>query len=95
MKKKEKPKTIPLFVSESDEAAFWDSADSTDYFSGEGKIRLKLPMRTSSISVRLPNTLLRRLKRIAQIKDVPYQSLLKIYLDEKVRQEIATLKKVA
>ena len=92
--KKQAFKTIPLFRSEKEEAAFWEKTDSTQYFSGKGKIRLKLPPRTESISVRLPVRLLKRLKRLALLKDVPYQSLLKIYLDEKVRDEIAGLKKV-
>lgn len=91
MKKRKASKVIPLFPSETAEAAFWDSVDSTAYFPGTGNIRLKLPKRLASISVRLPHRLLERLKRLAALKDVPYQSLLKIYLDEKVRQEIAQL----
>lgn len=88
-----KPKKIPAFASEKEEAAFWDKADSTRYFSGKGGLRLAMPRRTASISLRLPLQLLRRLKKLAELKDVPYQSLLKIYLDEKVREEIVTLKR--
>ncbi len=91
--KERKLKTIPLFHSENEEAAFWDKVDSTAYFSRKGKIHLKLPHRTTSISLRLPLRLLERLKRLAEIKDVPYQSLLKIYLDEKIRDEIVGLKR--
>ena len=91
--KKSSLKTIPLFRNEKEESAFWDKADSTKYFSGKGKIHLKLPHRTTSISLRLPVRLLERLKRLAELKDVPYQSLLKIYLDEKVCDEIAGLKR--
>ena len=92
MKKLKAIKKIPLFASEVEEAAFWDKVDSTEYFSGKGSIHLKMLPRTQSISVRLPKTLLQRLKRLATLKDVPYQSLLKIYLDEKVREEIVGLK---
>lgn len=95
MKKQKALKTIPVFRSEIEEAQFWDSVDSTEYFSGKGKIHLKLPARTESISLRLPQKLLQRLKKLAEVKDVPYQSLLKIYLDEKVRDEISLLRKVA
>ena len=96
MKKRSKPlKTIPLFKSEKAEAEFWDSVDSTAYFSGKGNVHLKMPLRTVTISLRLPRRLLERLKKIAETKDVPYQSLLKIYVDEKVREEITTLKRVA
>lgn len=88
-------KTIPLFDSEREEAAFWDSVDSTEFFSGRGGVHLKLPRRTTTISLRLTKTLLERLRKLAARKDVPYQSLMKIYLDEKVREEIASLKKAA
>ncbi|MBI4410975.1 MAG: BrnA antitoxin family protein [Deltaproteobacteria bacterium] len=93
MKKAKNIKTIPLFASEVEEAKFWDSVDSTQYFSGKGAIHLKMPARTTTISLRLPHRLLNRLKKLADSKDVPYQSLLKIYLDEKVGEEIATIKK--
>jgi predicted DNA binding CopG/RHH family protein len=95
MKRKKELKKIPLFSSELEEAAFWDSVDSTKYFSGGGTVHLKLPVRTTTISLRLPQRLLERLKRLAEVKDVPYQSLLKVYLDEKVGEEISVLKKVA
>lgn len=95
MKKKKQIKTIPLFESEDQESSFWNKVDSTRYFSGEGRVRLKLSPRTTTISLRVPEKLLERLKKLAQIKDVPYQSLLKIYLDEKVRDEIGQLKKAA
>lgn len=90
-----KLKTIPAFPSEAEEAAFWESVDSTVYFSGKGGVRLKMPGRTTVISLRLPKKLLERLKRLAETKDVPYQSLLKIYLDEKIREEIRSLQRAA
>ncbi len=91
MKKLDTRKNIPLFPSERAEAQFWDTTDSTEYFSGKGGIRLKLPARNVSVSIRLPQRLIERLKRLARMKDVPYQSLLKIYLDEKVRDEMLRL----
>ena len=93
MKTLRKIKAIPLFVSDNEEVKFWESADSTQYFTGKGNSHLKMPKRTTSISVRLPNKLLGRLKKLANMKDVPYQSLLKIYLDEKIGEEISNLRK--
>lgn len=89
--KNTKRKTIPAFSSDAEEAKFWDRVDSTAYFSGTGGIRLKMPPRTTSISLRLSNRLLTRLKKLADVNDVPYQSLMKIYLDEKVREEMAAM----
>ncbi len=93
--KKDKLKKIPFFNSENEEAKFWDSVDSTDYFSGRKTIHFKMPTRTTVISLRLPKKLLARLKKLAELKDVPYQSLLKMYLDQKIMEEIASLKRVA
>lgn len=92
MKKKiNKTKKIPLFHSETEESQFWDKMDSTKYFSNHGNIYLKLPSRTTTISLRLPKRLLDRLRRLADLKDVPYQSLLKVYLDKSVGEEIQSL----
>ena len=95
MKQNGTTRAIPHFPSEKAEAEFWERVDSTEYFSGAGGVRLKLPPRNISISLRLPKRLLERLKRLAKIKDVPYQSLLKVYLDEKIQEEISSLKRVA
>ncbi len=91
MKKPKIVKTIPLFLSEKAESDFWDRADSMDYFLAKGNVRLQMPKRTKNISLRLPQRLIDRLKKLAALKDVPYQSLLKVYLDEKVREEISLL----
>ena len=91
MKNKKTIKTIPAFASDTEEAKFWNGADSTEYFSGKGGVSLKMPKRTTVISLRLPDRLLARLKNLASMKDVAYQALLKIYLDEKVREEMSTL----
>ena len=80
-------KTIPKFSSEAEERAFWESHDSTQYldWSKAEKIRLpNLKPTSTSISLRLPNGLLERVKIAANKRDVPYQSLIKTWLSEKL-----------
>jgi predicted DNA binding CopG/RHH family protein len=80
-------KPIPAFADEAEEREFWESHDSTDYVDwGEAKrVRMpKLKPSTSAISLRLPLPLLERIKVAANKRDVPYQSLIKIWLAEKV-----------
>ena len=90
-----KLKKIPGFKNEEEEDEFWSTHDSTDYFDISKAVvnpvfpNLKLSTRT--ITIRAPESLINNLKRIANKKDVPYQSLIKIYLDEKVREENASL----
>lgn len=83
--------TIPTFRSEDEERAFWASHDSTDYVDWS-KARLasfpNLKPSTETISLRLPASLLGDLKILANRMDVPYQSLLKVYLAERVDQEL-------
>ena len=81
---------IPNFKSEGEEHAFWARRDSTNYFDWRTakKIRmpnLKLTLRT--ISLRLPESMLAQLKVLAHQHDVPYQSLMKMYLAEKIEAE--------
>lgn len=81
---------IPTFKSEDEEAEFWATADSTDYVDWSKARVARFPeLRPSStaISVRLPNTLLTELKLLANEHDVPYQSLLKLYLADRVAKE--------
>ena len=89
MQKKLKP--IPKFKNEDQEAEFWSTHDTTDYFDiNKAIINPAFPNlkpSTRSITIRVPQALIDDLKRIANKKDVPYQSLVKIYLDEKVREE--------
>ena len=83
-------KKIPTFKSEAEEQEFWASADSTEYVDWSKARVLRFPnLRPTStaISVRLPETLLTELKLLANERDVPYQSLLKMYLDDRVRAE--------
>ncbi len=84
-------KKIPKFKSEEEERAFWATHDSTEYidYSGANKaIFPNLKPSTRTISIRLPEALLEHLKTLANKRDVPYQSLLKILLAEKVDEEL-------
>ena len=92
MKKTEnkKLKPIPSFRTEEDERKFWDNADTTEYFDFSKSIKAKFPnlkFSTEAISIRLPKSLLDDIKIIANKKDVPYQSLIKIYLSDRVSEE--------
>jgi predicted DNA binding CopG/RHH family protein len=85
MKKKRKP--IPKFRSEAEERRFWETHDTTDYVDWSKAQRARFPnlkLSTTSISLRLPQGLLDRIKVAANKRDVPYQSLIKVWLTEKV-----------
>jgi predicted DNA binding CopG/RHH family protein len=80
-------KTIPQFSNEEEEHAFWESHDSTDYLDWSKAQSVVLPNlkpTTKTISLRLPQHLLDSIKAAANSRDVPYQSLIKIWLQEKV-----------
>lgn len=86
-------KQIPKFRTEDEERDFWSKADSTDYIDWSKGRRVVFPNLKPSvktISLRLPEALLEELKMLANKKDVPYQSLLKVYLAEKVGEELKT-----
>lgn len=86
-----KLKNIPDFKTEDEERKFWASHDSTEYVDWSKAERVILPNlkpSTESISLRLPSHLLARIKEMANKKDVPYQSLMKVFLSEKVDQEL-------
>jgi predicted DNA binding CopG/RHH family protein len=83
-------KTIPTFSSEDAEREFWATADSTEYVDWSKARMVRFPHlrpSTTAISVRLPETLLTELRLLANERDVPYQSLLKMYLADRVRAE--------
>lgn len=89
MKKKLKP--IPKFRDEDEERDFWATADSSEYFDWSKAERVIFPnlkSSTESISLRLPSFLLARIKELANKKDVPYQSLMKVFLSERIDQEL-------
>ena len=83
----EKAKAIPAFRSEEEERAFWEQNDSADLLDWKNAEKVRLPNlkpSSTSISIRLPNSLLERIKIAANKRDVPYQSLIKTWLAEKV-----------
>lgn len=86
-----KLKTIPKFKNEDEEDKFWSTHDSTEYIDwSKAAVNPALPnlkLSTRTITIRVPDSMLASLKMIANKKDVPYQSLMKIYLDEKVNEE--------
>ena len=85
MSKKLKP--IPRFRNEAEERKFWETHDSTDFVDWSKAQRVRLPnlkLSTAAISLRLPQGLLDRIKIAANRRDVPYQSLIKVWLAEKV-----------
>jgi len=84
-------KRIPSFESEDEEREFWAGRDSTDYIDWSHAVRVVLPdLRPSlkTISLRLPEHMLAELKLLAHKKDVPYQSLIKMFLAERLESEI-------
>ena len=81
-------KRIPQFANEAEERAFWEKHDSTDYVAWSKAHRAVLPNlkpSTKTISLRLPQHLLDSIKAAANARDVPYQSLIKVWLQEKLR----------
>ncbi|EXI78696.1 MAG: hypothetical protein AW10_02850 [Candidatus Accumulibacter appositus] len=80
-------KTVPNFASEAQERAFWEKNDSADYQDWSKAKRVVLPNlkpTTKTISLRLPQHLLDSIKAAANARDVPYQSLIKVWLQEKL-----------
>ena len=91
MKKNQKSKILPQFKSEDEERDFWAKADSSEYFDwskAEEVVFSNLKRSTKSISLRLPESTLLDLKLLANKRDVPYQSLMKIFLAERVEKEL-------
>ena len=82
-----RPKAIPKFANEAAERAFWEKNDSTDYLDWSKAKPAAFPNlkpSTQTISLRLPQHLLDSIKSAANSRDVPYQSLIKVWLQEKV-----------
>jgi predicted DNA binding CopG/RHH family protein len=85
-------KKIPKFRSENEEREFWSTNDSTEFVDWKKAKRALLPSLKPSlkaISIRIPESLLEELKILANKRDVPYQSLIKIFLAERIRQEFS------
>ena len=88
MTKKLRP--VPQFRTEAEERVFGESHDSADYVDLNRAERARFPnlkLSTASISLRLPQGLLERIKIAANRRDVPYQSLIKVWLAEKIDAE--------
>ena len=84
-------KQIPVFKNEDEERDFWATHDSTEYLDWSKAKRAVFPNlkpSTKSISLRLPESILMGLKMLANKRDVPYQALLKVFLAEKVEEEL-------
>jgi predicted DNA binding CopG/RHH family protein len=82
---------IPKFESEDDEREYWATHDSTDHIDWSQAKPVSFPRlkpTTRTISLRLPELLIENLKMLANKRDVPYQSLLKIFLAERIEQEL-------
>ena len=84
-------KKIPTFKTETEERAFWETHDSADYMGWSDAVTPALPKlkpTTRTISLRLPEPLLDDLKRLANKRDVPYQSLLKTFIADRIATEL-------
>lgn len=88
-------KAIPEFKNEDEEREFWSKKDSAEYLDWKTAERVlfpKLKPSTRSISLRLPESLLDTLRQLANERDVPYQSLIKMYLQERIEKGIKARK---
>jgi predicted DNA binding CopG/RHH family protein len=82
---------IPKFKNEAEERAFWlkhNSSDFVDWKKGKKVVFSNLRPTLRSISLRLPEPMIEELRLLANKKDVPYQSLLKMFLSERIAQEL-------
>lgn len=89
-KQKSRLKRVPKFASEAAERRFWETHDSVDYVDWSKASVVSLPNlkpSTETISLRLPAALLSDIKALANKRDVPYQSLLKVFVADRVAQE--------
>ena len=80
-------RNVPTFANEAEERTFWETHDSTDYLDWNKAQSVVLPNlkpTTKTISLRLPKHLLDSIKAAANARDVPYQSLIKVWLQEKL-----------
>ncbi len=84
-------KKTPKFKNESEERKFWQKHDSSNYVEWSDAEEVVLPNlkpSTRTISIRLPESMIDELKILANKREVPYQSLLKIYLSERINSEL-------
>ena len=84
-------KRLPKFKNDAAERKFWAEHDSTEYVDWDAGKRVIFPNlkpSTKTISLRLPESLLEALRMLARKRDVPYQSLLKMFLAERIEREL-------
>ena len=84
-------KSIPKFQNEDEEREFWATHDSTEYMDWSQAERVVLPKlkpAKKTISLRMSETMLNELRLLANKMDVPYQSLIKVYLRERIDQDL-------
>lgn len=89
-RKAKSKKPVPAFATEDQERKFWSEQDSTDFFDWSKAVQPTFPElkpSTTAISIRLPISMLEELKSLANQQDVPYQSLMKLYLAERIKRE--------
>src|SRR5947209_10578041 len=90
MTKRSARRVVPTFSSEAEERAFWERHDTgpfVDWKTARVAVFPNLKASTETISLRLPAALLAELKALANKRDVPYQSLLKVFLADRVSHE--------
>jgi predicted DNA binding CopG/RHH family protein len=86
-----KLKNIPAFKNEEEEREFWDTHDSSEYIDWKKSERAVFPNlkpSTKTISLRLPEHILDEIKMLARKRDVPYQSLIKMFLKDRLNEEL-------
>ena len=91
---KEESKRIPKFRNENEEFEFWSNHDITDYIDVSKARRVafpKLKPTSKLISLQMPVYLVNQIKALANKKGIPYQSLTKVYLAERVKEELSTV----
>jgi len=84
-------KAIPRFKSDDEERAFWAKRDSSEYLDWDKSRQVifpKLKPSVKTISIRLPESMIEELRILANKRDVPYQSLLKVFLAERLELEL-------
>jgi predicted DNA binding CopG/RHH family protein len=90
-KAKSRTRKIPAFKDEDQERAFWAANDSADYIDWRRARPVNLPNlmpTTRSVSIRLPESMIERLKVLANKRAVPYQSLLKMFVADRLEKEL-------
>lgn len=86
-----KLKEIPAFRNEDEERKFWAKADSSEYLdweNGEVAVLPNLKPTTRAISLRISESMLNQIRLIANKRDVPYQSLIKMFLKDRIKEEM-------